>query len=36
MTDALAGRDALAAAILASLDRWRDQLEQSELHLADC
>jgi len=30
------GRDALAAAILTSVERWRDQLDQTEQYLADC
>lgn len=36
MTDPLENRDALAAAILTSINRWRDQLDQSDLHCADC
>lgn len=35
MTDSLESRDALAAAILTSITRWRDQPDQGDLHAAD-
>lgn len=36
MSDSLENRDALATAILTSIIRWRDDLDQAELHFADC
>jgi 3-methyladenine DNA glycosylase AlkC len=36
VSDSLDSRDALAAAILTSINRWRDRPEQADLHAADC
>jgi len=36
VSDALESRDALAAAILTSIKRWRDVPDQADLHFADC
>lgn len=36
MTDSLDNRDALTAAILTSINRWRDRPDQADLHAADC
>ncbi|MCB9366127.1 MAG: HEAT repeat domain-containing protein [Calditrichaeota bacterium] len=36
MTDSAENRDALAAAILTSLERWRDKPGDAEQHLTDC